>query len=147
MKTIKLTNIILFLILVTGNLQAQDWQTDMQKARQMATKENRNILLVFSGSDWCAPCIKLEEKIWKSNEFRQYAQEHLIMVRADFPRRKRNKLPKELAAKNKELAKKYNPNGYFPYVLLLRPDGKVLGATGYKGDYTPADYIKLFESM
>ena len=147
MKTQKFILFILVLLFGTGNLRAQDWLTDLQKARDLATKENRKIILVFSGSDWCAPCIKLEEKIWKSEEFKDYAAEHFVMLRADFPRKKRNKLPKEQAEKNKVLARKFNPNGYFPYVVVLDPNGKVLGTTGYNVDYTPSDYIQLFESM
>jgi len=138
--------LLLLLFLSATNLQAQNWTTNFDQAKQEAKANNKKIILVFSGSDWCAPCIKLEEKIWKSTQFRNYAKDHYVMLRADFPRRKKNKLPKEQQAANNMLAEKYNPNGYFPLVVVLSPEGKVLGSTGFDSKKTPQDYIDLFNS-
>jgi len=69
------------------------------------------------------------------------------MLKADFPRRKANQLDSEQVRKNTLLAEKYNPAGYFPFVVVLNSDGKVLGETGYK-KVTPTEYIaqlKAFE--
>jgi len=137
---------LLLLFLSATSLQAQNWITNYDQAKQEAQTNNKKIILVFSGSDWCAPCIKLEEKIWKSVQFKNYAKDHYIMLRADFPRRKKNKLPKEQQVANNMLAEKYNPNGYFPLVVILSPEGKVLGATGFDSKKTPQDYIDLFNS-
>lgn len=128
-------------------IQAQDWQTDWQTAKSLAQKENRPIILVFSGSDWCAPCIKLDKKIWQSEDFKAYAKDHYVMLKADFPRRKKNRLPEAQQAKNEKLAEIYNPNGNFPLVVVLNAKGKVLGTTGYKRRLTPNDYIKLLNSF
>ena len=61
----KLTVLIMFLCLGLTSF-AQDWTYDIEKARTQAKKNNKDILLVFSGSDWCAPCIKLDRQIWQS---------------------------------------------------------------------------------
>ena len=103
---------ICFLFL--GALQAQDWQVSYHKALTLAKEENKPIILVFSGSDWCAPCIRLKRHILDSDEFKNYAASHYILYNADFPRRKKNQLPEELMNKNKSLAEKYNPKGHFP---------------------------------
>lgn len=126
--------------------QAQNWHTNIDQAKALAAKENMKIVLVFQGSDWCAPCIKLEREIWSTDEFNDYAKDHFVMLQADFPRKKSNQLSAELQQHNNELAERYNQNGYFPFVLVLDKEGKVLGETGYK-KMSPSEYIKLLESF
>ncbi|MCB0629395.1 MAG: thioredoxin family protein [Saprospiraceae bacterium] len=125
---------------------SQEWLTDMDQAAQTASQEHRNIILVFQGSDWCAPCIKLEKEIWDSPEFQEYAAEHYVLLKADFPRRKKNQLPAAQQKHNDRLAGKYNQEGFFPLVLVLTPDGKVLGKTGYE-HLSPEEYIQLLQSF
>ncbi|NPA43488.1 MAG: thioredoxin family protein [Chlorobi bacterium] len=140
---------LVFVLFLAGvwQMQAQDWVYNMDEAHRIAQAENKKIILVFSGSDWCVPCIKLEKYIWTSPDFIAHAKEHYVMVRADFPRKKKNQLPPAQRAHNNALAEKYNPQGYFPLIVVLSPDGKVLGTTGYDKDKTPADYIKYFDSL
>jgi len=121
---------LLFFISIVG--YSQEWLTNFDDATAIAQKENKNIFMVFSGSDWCAPCIKLEKYIWESNDFKQHANKNWILLKLDFPKRKANKLSKELQSHNDALAEKYNNNGYFPLVLVLDKNGNVLGETGYK---------------
>ncbi|WP_346863995.1 thioredoxin family protein [uncultured Draconibacterium sp.] len=144
----KTNKMVAFLILlfVSGALFAQDWQSDFEKSKQLAAAENKTIILVFQGSDWCAPCMKLEKEIWQSDEFKAYAKNHFVMQKADFPRKKANKLDDEQDIRNKELAAKYNTKGYFPFVAILDKNGKVLGETGYK-KMTPKEYIDHLESF
>jgi len=119
---------------------AQEWQTDFDQAQAIATKDNLSIILVFQGSDWCAPCMKLEKEIWSTKEFIELAKGNFVMVKADFPRRKKNALSPEQQESNNKLAAKYNTNGYFPFVVVLDKEGKVLGETGYK-KMSPTDYF------
>ncbi len=126
--------------------QAQNWQTDINQAKALAAKENRKIVLVFQGSDWCAPCIKLDRDIWSTEEFNDYAKYHFVMLLADFPRKKNNQLSAELQEHNNKLAETYNKHGYFPLVLVLDKEGGVLGETGFK-KMSPSEYIKLLESF
>jgi thioredoxin-related protein len=102
------------------------WQTDFEKAKQSAQSEHKFILLNFSGSDWCGPCIRLHKEIFNSDGFTQYANDHLILVNADFPRLKKNQLSKEQQHQNDQLANEYNSRGIFPLTLLLGSDGKIL---------------------
>lgn len=127
----------LFLIF-SLSLSAQNWVTDFETAKTKAEQENKQILLVFSGSDWCAPCIKLDKNIWQTNTFQDYAETHFILLRADFPRRKKNQLSEQQQKHNNNLAEQYNPNGYFPLVVLLNADGNILNKLGYKALETQA---------
>jgi thioredoxin-related protein len=102
------------------------WETDFSKAKQLAQADHKLIVLNFSGSDWCGPCIRLHKEIFESNAFTGYANDHLVLMNADFPRLKKNQLPKEQQAKNDQLADQYNKEGKFPFTLLLTADGKVL---------------------
>ena len=137
--------IVLFLLSSVA-LFAQNWQNKFEDAQQLATTENKLLILVFAGSDWCAPCIKLEREIWESEAFKAYAKDHYVLYKADFPRKKSNKLPKDMAEQNKQLAEKYNTKGYFPLVVILNGNGKVLGETAYK-KLSPEDYIKHLNSF
>jgi len=107
-------------------LTASSWQTDFEKAKQSARKEKKLILLNFSGSDWCGPCIRMHKDIFENSAFTDYAADHLVLVNADFPRMKKNQLSKEQQEKNDHLADLYDKEGEFPLTLLLTADGKVL---------------------
>lgn len=96
------------------------------RAQSDAAETGKRILLVFSGSDWCGPCIKMDKQLWSTSEFQTYAKDHLIFFKADFPRRKKNQLPPEQQQINNKLAATYNPEGYFPRVLLLNAQGEIL---------------------
>jgi len=144
MKNILLAT--LFLLITISSVNAQDWITDFENAKALATKENKTIILVFQGSDWCAPCIKLDKEVWSTEEFQSYAKDNFVMLQADFPKRKKNALSEQQQAHNNNLAEIFNKNGYFPYVVVLDSDGNELGAIGYKKT-TPSAYIKTLESF
>ena len=138
--------LVLSIMLLPFMIQAQDWQTDFETAKSLAAEQDKPIILVFQGSDWCAPCIKLEKEIWSSEDFIAYSKEHYIMLKADFPRKRQNSLSAEQQEKNNALAEKYNKEGYFPLVVVLDKEGKVLGTTGYK-KLTPSEYIEFLNSF
>ncbi len=142
-KLIITSSLILFAFI---NLNAQEWHTDFSEAKKQATKNNQKIILVFQGSDWCAPCMKLENEIWSSKVFKTYAKDNFVLLKADFPRRRKNKLSKEQQKKNGALAEKYNEKGIFPLVVVLDKNGKSLGATSYKKT-TPEAYLKILNSF
>lgn len=140
---------ILILVVVLLNLStiyAQEWQTDFEKAKKTASTESKPIILVFQGSDWCAPCIKLERQVWSTATFKKYASENYVMLQADFPRKRENSLSETQAKANAKLAETYNKNGIFPFVVVLDANGNVLGKTGYKKT-TPEQYIKQLNAF
>ena len=139
----KIKSIVSFVFVICFVIagQAQEWQTDFETAKTIASKENRKIIMVFQGSDWCAPCIKLNTEIWNSEEFKAYSKDHFVMLKVDFPRKKANALDPAQQEKNNQLAENYNKNGFFPFVVVLDAQGNKLGETGYK-KMAPGDYIQ-----
>lgn len=139
---------LLFLIAfsVSHLLVAQDWIHNFEEAKKQAVEQDKNIIIVFSGSDWCAPCIKLDKNIWQSDAFKKEAEENWIIVKADFPRKKANTLSKEQTDHNRKLAEKYNLEGSFPLVVVLDKTGKVLGKMGFK-NVSPEEYIKMIHAL
>lgn len=134
-----LFSVIISAFLLTSPI---DWVLDFDKAKTEATQSNKMILLSFGGSDWCAPCIKLKQEVFESFTFQKYANEHLVMLRADFPRLKKNQLDAKQVAHNEALAEKYNPEGKFPLTVLLDSKGKKLREwDGYPKNLTPAIMI------
>ncbi|MEE9364580.1 MAG: thioredoxin family protein [Cellulophaga sp.] len=142
MKKINFILILLFSVFAFS----QDWESSYEKAITSSKETGKPVILVFAGSDWCASCIKLEREIWKTSEFISYAKENYILYKADFPRKKTNKLSKEKEKQNAKLAEKYNPKGYFPLVVVLNKEGKSLGKIGYK-KVAPSIYISLLNSF
>jgi thioredoxin-related protein len=114
-----------FIIALLLKLSA-GWETDFDLAKQKAQQQHKYILLNFSGSDWCGPCIKLHNEIFESNSFKNFADSSLILINADFPRLKKNQLSKDQQKKNDKLADTYNSQGSFPYTVLLTAEGKVI---------------------
>ncbi|MDB5145233.1 MAG: Thioredoxin-related protein [Mucilaginibacter sp.] len=117
---------LLTFLLATFLLPGVNWLGDFNTAKTEAVKEDKMILINFSGSDWCGPCIRLRKEILESSTFEDYAKDHLVLVRADFPRQKKNQLDAVQVKRNEALADKYNPEGKFPYTLLVDKNGKVL---------------------
>jgi len=119
-----------------------NWLGDFSKAQTKAQQSHKLILINFSGSDWCGPCIRLRKQILESSAFESYAAEHLLLVRADFPRQKKNQLNKDQVKLNEALADKYNAEGKFPFTLLVDEYGKVLKQwDGYPGE-SPEKFIE-----
>ncbi|OGS73423.1 MAG: hypothetical protein A3G95_04195 [Flavobacteria bacterium RIFCSPLOWO2_12_FULL_31_7] len=118
----KLIAIVLLLVNIGF---AQQTETFKQKL-ETAKTENKSVLLYFSGSDWCAPCVKFKKFIVNTPEFQTFATENLVIYNADFPRLSKNKLAKEVEKENETLADKYNSKGIFPLILLLDAEGNVI---------------------
>jgi thiol:disulfide interchange protein len=96
----------------------EGWSTDLDKAFEQAKVEKKSVLVEFTGSDWCPPCIAMRKNVFSKKEFVDAASKNFILVELDFP-----KGDKELAKKNKPFAEKYNIEGY-PTVILFTPEGK-----------------------
>ncbi len=122
------------------------WLTDFEKGKTEATTSNKLIVLNFSGSDWCGPCIRLRKEVFGSDAFEKYAADQLVLVNADFPRYKKNQLPKQQVKENEALAERYNSSGKFPFTVLLDASGKVLKQWEGLPDETPEKFVDEINS-
>lgn len=141
----KFTAIIsLLLVLLPINAQESSSLT-YAEAIKLSSETGKMIVVQFSGSDWCAPCIRLEKQIVNTPEFEVFAK-GFIWVKADFPRKKSNRLSKEITEQNDMLAEQFNSQGHFPLLVFLDKDQKVKGTIGYKSVDVKA-YIAIIEKM
>ena len=110
------------IVLAASTVFASDgWKTNYKSALEQAAKENKPVLLDFTGSDWCGWCIKLNKETFSQSEFKDFAKKNLILVELDFP--KSNPQTAEVKKQNEELQQKFNVHG-FPTLVLLNSQGK-----------------------
>lgn len=80
--------VVVLILMMSSFGFAQDWKYNFEEAKTEAQSESKNIVIIFSGSDWCAPCMKLERNIWNSEEFKKESAEKWVLVKANFPKKK-----------------------------------------------------------
>ena len=138
-----------FSVLLAGFLimSINGWETDFEAAKQKAKTEHKLILLSFSGSDWCVPCIRLHKDLLEQPAFVNFADSNLVMVKADFPRLKKNQLARVQQRRNEQLADVYNPRGIFPLTLLLDTEGKILRSWEGNPELTPVQFIGQIKAV
>ncbi|HMN24804.1 MAG: thioredoxin family protein [Ignavibacteriaceae bacterium] len=146
MKKIILSAVLLTAILIGcskgGTNDGLNWEENLETALQKAKTENKAVLVNFTGSDWCQWCIKLSDEVFSKSEFKEYADDNLILVRLDFPRNIEQTA--ETKAYNNQLAKKYGVQG-FPTVLLFSSSGNLVKTTGYMPG-GPVTYVSDLKS-
>lgn len=144
MKSILFT---FLLISATANSQQQPWKTDIDKAIKEAAATNKEVLLFFTVSEQCDNCDKLDNNIFGSEEFQAFAKENYVLVRIDFSQKPTEELTDRMIEKNLLIIEKYNKDGFFPLVVVLNKDSKVLGKTGVYKEETPAQFISLLRKF
>ena len=118
--------LFIFLFLCSCFCAFSQQANTLQNSFLKAKAEHKKVLLFFSGSDWCAPCIKFKKNYIDTDAFKTAEASSLVVFNADFPRQKKNALSKEQVVENESIADKYNPNGLFPYIILFDENGKVI---------------------
>lgn len=124
-----------------------NWEPDFNNAKKVAKEKNELILLNFSGSDWCGPCIVLHRDYFQSEVFKEMADKNLILVNADFPRKKKNIGTPEQVKQNEHLADIYNKEGNFPLTLLLDAEGKVIKTWHGKPQSSPEEWTAEIKAI
>ncbi|EDM44031.1 hypothetical protein SCB49_10587 [unidentified eubacterium SCB49] len=102
-------------------VQINNWLTNLEEAKAIAKRERKPILLYFTGSDWCAPCVSLKKDFFETEEFVQY-QDEFVMVYIDLPRRLDIISPEQMEY-NKKIIAKYKTNT-FPRMMILDSSGR-----------------------
>jgi len=119
-------NLLVSLLFISLFGSALSWENDFNIAKKEASAKDRYILINFSGSDWCAPCIKMHKEVFESDVFKTYSSANLVLINADFPRSKKNQLDEVQAQRNEQLASQFNRYGKFPYTILTDAEGRIL---------------------
>ena len=110
-------------VLGSAAFAAEGWGDNYENALKQAKEEKKQVLAIFSGSDWCPPCKYLDANILSKKDFQDEAQKDFVLLFVDFPRRK--KLDGAVVKQNAELARKYRINAY-PTIKILDAEGKEL---------------------
>ena len=111
----------------------EGWTHDFAAAKKQAAEEKKDLLLDFTGSDWCGWCIKLNDEVFKHEAFKTGVKDKFVLVELDYPREEKNKkkLGEATIKQNEELQEKYAIQG-FPTILLCDADGRPFARTGYQ---------------
>jgi thioredoxin-related protein len=143
MKKFLLMCAVLAVTLTAPGAETLKWSTDYSVALVQAKEQNRQVFLLFTGSDWCIWCKRLNNEILSSPEFSRYAGEKLLLVEVDFPEHKAQSAA--LKGQNAKLAETYHIEGY-PTVIVLDRTGKAVGRLGYqKGG--PGPFLEALKKL
>lgn len=118
------------------------WTEDAAAAVKKAEAESKDLLLLFTGSDWCPPCKRLEEEVFGKAEFAD-ASKHFVLLKFDFPQGR--ELPPEVVKQNEEWQAKFGVSG-FPTVILIDREQLPFGVLGFE-EGGPENYLKRLESF
>jgi thioredoxin-related protein len=121
----------------------EKWETSFEKARAAAQAGNKDILMNFTGSDWCGWCIRLGQEVFQHDAFAEYARKNFVLLELDFPRG--FELDESLQQQNDALQAQFGVEG-FPAILLLDSQGRAYAQTGYQPGGPPA-YTEHLETL
>lgn len=122
----------------------EGWSPDFAASKKLAADGKKDLLVDFTGSDWCSWCIKLNKEVFSHDEFKTGVKDTFVLVELDYPRDK-SKLSEATVKQNEELVKAYPIKGY-PTILLLDPEGKPFAATGYQPG-GPEKYVEQLNTL
>jgi thioredoxin-related protein len=122
----------------------EGWSHDFKAAKELAAKEEKSLLIDFTGSDWCGWCIKLNDEVFKHDAFKTGVKDKFVLVEIDFPQDE-TKLDEATRAQNEALSEEYGIEG-FPTILLTDAAGKPFASTGYQAG-GPEAYVKHLDEL
>jgi thiol-disulfide isomerase/thioredoxin len=113
----------------------ENWLTSYDDALAAADRTGRPVLALFTGSDWCPHCKTLENNVFATDMFREWADSNVILLMIDLPQ---NGISQAVRSERSQVCIKYGVRT-FPSVLLLAADGtKLAGQAGYTGQSAEA---------
>lgn len=115
------------------------WLEDIQAVKAKAQAEKKPVFMLFTGSDWCTWCKKLETQILSKDGFIDPLMNEFVFMKVDFPL----SLPQDEATKkqNVELRQQFAVEG-FPTIIILDSDFYPIQVLGYQ-DITPEDFAGI----
>ncbi|SHK62450.1 thioredoxin family protein [Maribacter aquivivus] len=143
--------ILLFMIPLFASAQADfnsvddsKWLTNYDSAISKAKKQKKNVLVYFTGSDWCPPCKMLKTDLFDTNEFQELSNNYILLY-VDVPRN-RDLISEKQMIHNKELLTKLNKKKVFPLFKVIDAKGNELDKlSGYSMNGVIDSHLKLLE--
>lgn len=140
----KILAIFSLLLTVASSGAAVTWLTDYEAARKQAAQEGKDLLLEFTGSDWCPPCMQLKQEVFDVEVFQEWVADKFVLVRFDFPRDD-SALSEEQKKQNEANADAYLIEGY-PTVVLADAQGRPYATTSYQSGGAES-YVRHLEAL
>ena len=106
------------------------WTSDLAKAKAEAAATQKDLLLDFTGSDWCTWCIRLRKEVFDTDVFRLSAPKQFVLVELDFPQ-DASLISPEVRKQNESMQALFGIKG-FPTIYLTDASGKPYARTGYE---------------
>lgn len=113
----------------SSNAKFESFSESFDDAVAESQATGRPLMVLFTGSDWCPPCMALEREVLSTSEFKTWANENVVLMLVDQPRHK--KLDSATREQNERLSNKYGISGV-PTVLFLNGEQEVVGTLGYR---------------
>jgi thioredoxin-related protein len=136
--------VLAWVFAISASANADDrWTEDAAAAVKQAQAESKDLLLLFTGSDWCPPCKRLEEEVFSKAEFNDAAVKNFVLVKFDFPQNK--ELPPETVKQNEEWQGRFGVSG-FPTVILVDQSQLPFGVLGFE-EGGPTNYLKRLDDF
>lgn len=132
---------VLFLLLANQAIYSQTWKTNFNDALKEASATGKEVLLLFSVADNCDSCLRLEKNVLQSEEFLAYTKDNYVLVKQDF----QSNTPESIE-ENLLIVEKYNKDGFFPLLVMVNKNAKIVGQLGTYNNETPAQYIAKLKS-
>ena len=125
----RIVSVIVLLVILSGSdsLYAQ-WQNDVDKAAQVALKDGKDILLLFTGAPWDKFSENLETEVLSKEDFITEISGDFVLVKMDFPKVKDPRADEQPRYK---WAERYGVTTY-PTVVLVDATMKPFAITGYE---------------
>lgn len=120
-----------------------DWQSSFEAAINKAKEINKPVLIYFTGSDWCGPCMRLDKELFHTEKFKVFSKENMVLYKANYPRNS-DLVTKENRRINEELSIRYGQSS-FPTMIVVNADGVVLGRKD--GTYVSDYYYPFFDGI
>jgi protein disulfide-isomerase len=98
---------------------AANWSTNYTATLSKAAKSNKKVLVLFTGSDWCGFCIRLEKNVLAKKDFDKVVKDKYLLVKLDLTKTTKNPIEQEI----NHLMRIYNVEG-FPTTIILDSKGK-----------------------
>lgn len=140
----RLSAAIVLVSSISAASAAEGWSSNFEASRKTAAAEGKDLLIDFTGSDWCSWCIQLRKEVFVKEEFAAAAPKKFVLVELDYPKDK-SILSEEVATQNAKLLEQYPIKGY-PTILLCDASGKPFAATGYRPG-GPATYLPHLDEL
>ena len=137
---------LMLLMCLTCTLAAAGWVESYRAAKNQAIRENKKLLIFFTGSDWCGEGQTLERNLFRTDAFQRLAAEKYVLYLADLP--KYTRLGQEKEANNRSLARRYGISR-FPAVVVVDPRyGTMLARQiGMSDGMTPKKLLEKLASI